>query len=158
MKQIDNLILSVQTKPTWSSKELVAILNPMKQSIVDQLKSEDKVIINEVPNKKMTVSDIKKYDVIYANTMGMPHYMLVHKVKDGVVHGVIFSSKDKAFHNIHPVAKDRHFTGSYATNSYLAVLEEDAKDKFVRVYENRKEADLIFRLIKEYYKKVLNIR
>ncbi len=158
MKQIDNLILSVQTKPTWSSKELVSILNPIKQSIIDQLKNEEKVIINEVPSKKMSVAEVKKYDVIYANTMGIPHYMLVHRVKDGIVYGIIFSSKDKAFHNIHHITKDRHFAGSYATNSYLAVPEEDAKEKFIRVYEDRKEADLIFRLIKEYYKKMLNIR
>ena len=157
MKQFDSLIQNINSKPTWGSKELVAIINPIKQSIIDQLKSGDKLVVYASPSKKSTVSVIKKYDVIYAELMGIPHYMIVHRVKNGLVHGVTLSTKNKPWHTLCEIMEDRHFMGSYASNSYLTVDEMDAKENFVRVFESRKEADKIFRLIKEYYKNALSL-
>ena len=129
----------------------------MKQSIMDQLKSEDKLIIQANLPKQSTVPFIKKYDVIYAKLMGVPHYMLVHKVKNGLVHGVTLSSKNKPWHTLCEILEDRHFVGTYVSNSYMTFDETEAKENFIRVFESRKEADRIFRMIKEYYKNVLSL-
>jgi hexokinase len=155
MKQLDSLLSTIGTKSSWSTKELVNLINPIKQAINDQLKNDDKVIINEIPKKKV-VDVIKRYDVIYADTMGCPHYILVDKVINGIVYGVIITSKDKSFHNLYKVVEDRYFKGNFISNSYVSVLEDDAKEKFVRVIESIKEANLIFRLVRKHYKNILS--
>ncbi len=155
--QIDKFLKKLETKPNWGSKELIQEVNGMGQSISQQLKNEGKAVVVD-SSKKTKVGMIKKYDILYLPLVGIPHYFLVHQVIENTVYGVIFSSKNKASHTIHEIQYDRFFIGSYATTSYLSCDLDESLDSFVRVYESKKEADLIFKKIKEYYKNILKIK
>lgn len=97
------------------------------------------------------MDQLKKYDVIYIQTMTSAHYALVHKVKDNKVHCITLSSKE-AYHTLLKVEQCRRFKGSYLTQNYMVIPLESCIDKFVCTWEGRKEADQAFRLIKQFYK------
>ena len=145
----------IGTKTSWGSKELLDKIDKLKQSITDKARTDGNLQVVVTGGKKVTVEEIKKYDVVYLPLIGMPHYMLVHKVISETVYGVVFSSKDKESHFIHTIKEDRYFIGSYASNAYLAASLAECKDSFVRVFESRKEADVIFNKVKDYFKNTL---
>ncbi len=153
-EKFNNLIKDVESKSTWNTKELLVKLNTVKQNVGHTLKD----VVDFIPSpKKITVEEIKKYDVLYLTLFGLPHYFLVHKVFENQVYGVIFSSKER-LHSIHQIEKDRFFKNNYATSTYLIVDINEAYPNFVRVYESKPEADLIFNLVKEFYSKNLNTK
>ena len=152
--KIESLIKDIMAKPSWGSKEVVEKLRSMKSSIGHSMRD----VIDMIPSpKKMRVDFIKKYDVLYLQVLGVPHYFLVHRVSDDSVTGIIFSSKDKS-HSIYQIQKDRYFKHSYATSTYISVDMEDALNAFVRVYENKSEADTIFNIVRDFYAKALNTK
>lgn len=150
--KIESMIREIMAKPSWGSKEVVDKLRSMKSSIGHSMKD----VIDMIPSpKKMRVDFVKKYDVLYLSVLGVPHYFLVHRVSEDSVTGVIFSSKDKS-HSIYQIQKDRYFKHSYATSTYISVDMEEALNAFVRVYENKSEADAIFNVVRDFYTKMLN--
>jgi hypothetical protein len=157
LPQIQSLIDEIATKPNWGTRELVPKVTSMGQSISQQMKNNGTATIVE-SSKKTRVELIKKYDILYLSLVGIPHYFLVHQIDGDVVYGVIFSSKNKLSHSIHEITNDRFFVGTYGTNSYLPVSLEEAKESFVRVFESRSEADVIFKKVKDHFKNVLKLK
>lgn len=157
IKQVDDLIKDLGSKPTWSAKEMLPKLHSLSSQIENHLSAGGQ-IVNVVGGKKNKVKTIKKYDIIYVPVVGVPHYFLVHKVIDQVVYGIIFTSTDKNAFCIHEIQKDRILEGSFATNSYLAVDLAQALDNFIRVYETKTEADLIFAKVTKHYQDLFGIK
>ena len=157
IKQIDDLVKDLGSKPTWSAKELLPKLQSVSSQLENQLNAGGQ-LVNVVSGKKTKVQVIKKYDVLYVPVVGVPHYFLVHKVVDQVVHGIIFTSTDKPAFCIHEVKKDRNLEGSFATSSYLAVDLPQALNSFIRIYESKAEADLIFTKVTEHYRNLFKIK
>lgn len=150
IQPLETLIKEINSKPSWGSKELITKIQSTSNQITDRLDKEGK-IMSIVGAKKNKVSIIKKYDLLYAPTMGIPHYFLVHKVIDEAVHGIIFTSTNKPAFCIHEVKSDRILEGSFATHTYMAVDLTVALECFVRTYESKTEADLIFKKVSEHY-------
>lgn len=151
--KLEVLIRELGTKPSWGAKEIVEKIKSVRSNIGHSLKD----VMEFIPTpKKMKVDHLKKYDVIYVNMMGIPHYFLVHKIQDEKVYGVVFSSKER--YSVAQIQKDRFFKHSYATSSYLYVELEDALESFSRVYENKQEADMIFTKVRDFYANALGTR
>lgn len=137
----EDLINHFSNKPSYSKKEILEKVIPIFTNI------------QNYPNEKVkVVKEIKKYDVLYLKTIGMLHYVLVHEVTEKDVHGVVISSKERN-HSLLPLVEDRFFEGSFATSSYLTFDLDFCLGAFARVYESKKEADKVFKLVKAFYKK-----
>jgi hypothetical protein len=157
IKQIEDLVKDLGTKPTWSAKEMLPKLQSVSSQLENQLANGGQ-LVNVVGGKKTKVSVIKKYDILYVPVVGVPHYFMVHKVVNQVVYGIIFTSTDKPSFCIHEVKKDRNLEGSFATNSYLSVDLPQAMNSFIRVYESKAEADLIFTKVSDHYREIFKIK
>jgi hypothetical protein len=158
IQQVDTLIKEINTKPSWGSKELVPKVQAMAQSIENQLSTEGKLVNFTGTSKKAKVKIVRKYDVLYLPTVGVPHYFLVHRVEQDTVYGVIFTSTNKPEHFIHEVKFDRILEGSFATCTYFSVSLVESLESFIRTYESKKEADEIFTKVKAHYKALFNFR
>jgi len=144
MDKVQELLKFLDTKPAFGKNELLAKLNPIFREFGNA--SPD------LPSAKMReVDEVKKYDVLYLNTIGLPHYFLVHKVTDTEARGIILSSKQQA-HNLCLLEEDRFFKGGYATKTYLTYDLDHCKKAFCRTYESKKEANKVFRTLREFYK------
>jgi hypothetical protein len=157
MDKLEELIQLIDTKSQWNKDDLKNKLIQTQQSILNKLSNDGKLEIIGKSSKMTNVKYVKKYDVLYMPIFGIAHYFLVHQVKNKLVYGVLLSSKDKS-HSIHKITIDRYFKDNYATSTYVFVDELDALKCFVRAFENKKEADMIFIKVKNHYKKVLNLR
>lgn len=157
IQQIDDLLKELNSKPTWSAKELLPKLHSVSAHLEKQLTAGGQ-IVNVTSGKKNKVQVIKKYDVLYLPLVGIPHYFLVHQVVGQVVYGIIFTSTDKPAFCVHEVKKDRIFEGSFATNTYLAVDLPQALGCFIRTYESKAEADLIFTKVIDQYRSLFKIK
>ena len=143
----------LSVKPTWSAKELIPKLESISHRINEKLEDGGKIL--SVKSSKMhKVSSVKKYDVLYLSAIGTPHYFLVHRVIDKVVYGVIFTTKTHEHFSLLTVKGDRIFEGNTVSNTYMSASLEMALQSYVRTYENKKEADEIFRKVKSHYKKL----
>lgn len=143
----------VQLKTTWSSKEL--------EKEFERINNGLKILLSNVKpaqiSKITTVDILKKYDIIYISVAGsIPHYFMVYKCIENIVYGVIITSKDKDF-VIHEITHDRFFKGNYASNLFSTVSLDIAINSFNRVYESKKEADIIFNKIKDNIRKSLDL-
>lgn len=153
IKQLEDLLKDIGSKPTWSAKELIPKLQATSSQIQNQLQDDGK-IVNVTSSKKTKVQVLKKYDILYAPLVGIPHYFMIHKIVDQVVYGIIFTSTDKPAFSIHEVKADRVLEGSFATNTYLSMELSQALDCFIRVYESKTEADLIFKKVADHYRNI----
>jgi hypothetical protein len=148
-EEFKQLLAFLNSKPTFSGKE---VLQKVQET---ETKLKGKLIGCE-PRVKV-VDEIKKYDVLFVMTIGIPHYLLVHRVTTDKVYGVVLSSKDKA-HKVCEIGVDRYFKGNFVTNTYMSFDLAYCKERFARKFENRKEADLIFRNVKTFYKDAMNLK
>jgi hypothetical protein len=140
----------LSSKPTWSSKELTAKLQSISTKLSEVLEDEGK-IVSVSSSKRHTVSVLKKYDIIYVSAIGVPHYFMVHRVVGEIVYGVIFTTKTHDHFFLHIVKGDRIF-GNVVSNTYLSISKELALKSYIRVYEDKKEAEEIFRKLKDHYR------
>lgn len=154
MDSIDNFLKNVMKKPTWSAKELSPMISSLKGALTVELQSKGTVDINKSA-KRIPVSFIKKYDIVYVPMGGIPHYVLVYRVSDETVIGVSITSKDKV-HSLHQITEDRYFENGYATNGFVTLPLDECFKNFVRVFESRNEADLIFNKVTRYLTDVLS--
>lgn len=99
----------------------------------------------------ISVSHIKKFDIVYVPTFGRNHYILVHKVKNNTVYGLVFTSREACW-TMMEMQGDRKFKGSFISNTYHCFPAEECLDNFVAVYEDKKEANKAFKTIKDYLK------
>ena len=153
IENFNKLIKELSNKPSWGPKELTLRLQSISNEITLELIKNGSVI-NVNSTKKYKVEALKKYDILYLPLIGIPHYFMVHRVIEEKVYGVIFTSKDKSHVVIHEVQKDRILKGSYASNAYLCVDINEAKDAFIRTYEDKKEGSEIFKKVVSLYKKL----
>jgi hypothetical protein len=154
--EIDSFIKGeLASKPTWSAKELAPRLQSISHKLTEKLENDGK-LMTVSSSKKYKVSGLKKYDVIYVSAIGVPHYFMVHKVIGEVVYGVIFTTKTHEHFYLHTVKGDRIFEGNVVSNTYLSISKDMALESFVRVYEDKKEADEIFRKLKGHYRKLFS--
>lgn len=148
MKQLDDLLSLVNTKPTWSNKELTEKIKSINQSITDSLSNSGQIEIRRV-QKSFKVETLKKYDIIYASFLGsLPHYCLVYKVTDDLVWFAVITSKEKEF-VVHTIKNDRTFENNFVSNLLFCIPKEVACESFIRIFESKTEADIIFKKIKE---------
>ena len=149
----------LKQKAEWKKEAVLIEYDKFSKVVSEGLKKvqQQTGTAPQVDRKRFKVDTMKKCDVVYIQTFTSTHYMLVHKVDGDTCHGVIISSKDKA-HSMHEIQKDRAFLGNFATNSYMSSDLDEAKKQYVKVYENRREVDEIFRKVKKYYKDLLNIK
>lgn len=154
IKQLEDLIKDLNSKPTWSAKELLPKIQSASSQLQTQLEDAGKIINVTAGGKKTKVQVIKKYDILYAPLIGIPHYFMVHKIVDQVVYGIIFTSSNKPAFCVHEVQEDRTLEGSHATNTYLSIELSQALECFIRVYESKKEADLIFKKVADHYRAI----
>lgn len=145
MDKTDELLNFLRTKNQFTANEvalkLCSALADMKACTQPRVK---------------TVQTIKRYDVLFLNTIGMNHYVLVHKVVDQSVYGIVLSSQQQS-HTLMPLVDDRYFNGNFATKTYLSYDLEHCKKRYARVYEAKKEANKVFSSIKDFYKTTLKI-
>jgi len=139
------------SKPTWSSKELTTKLQSISNKITETLEDEGK-IVSVSSSKKYTVSVLKKYDIVYVSAIGVPHYFMVHRIVGEIVYGVIFTTKTHDHFFLHTVKGDRIFEGNVVSNTYLSISKDLALKSYIRVYEDKKEAEEIFRKLKAHYR------
>jgi heptaprenylglyceryl phosphate synthase len=148
MKQLEDLLTLLSTKPTWSNKELTEKIKSVKQSITDTLSNNGQIEVTTT-SKSFKVETIKKYDIIYVSILGsIPHYCLVYKVIDNLVWYAVITSKEKEF-IVHTIKNDRTFQNSFVSNLFFCISKETACESFVRVFESKSEADVIFKNIKQ---------
>lgn len=143
MNKLDELVQYIRSKPILEKGDILNKLAILQTTI-------------NIPSKKYNVDIIKKYDIIYMDTFAIPHYILVMKVTENEVYGVVLSSKEKE-HTLCPLEGDRILQGGFATKLYMCFNLELCKSKFVKIYESKKEADKIFRKLKLFYKESLNL-
>lgn len=112
------------------------------------------------PNKKLVITELKKYDILYIQTFGTAHYLLIHRVDihENLVYGVTFTSTYKSELCLHKVERDRLLVNSWATSGYLAIPLDIAQVSFVKVFEYKKEANIIFQTTINYYKKIFKLK
>jgi hypothetical protein len=140
---------------TEIKKELERFLNSKQSFGKAEIMAKIAPIISALTNspapKCFVVPEIKKYDVLYLNVIGIMHYVLVHKVTDTEVRGVVLSSKKDA-HNLLYLENDRFFARAYATKTYVTYELDQCKGAFSRVYECRKEANEVFARLNKFHK------
>lgn len=140
MKHLHNFIREVGKKSSWGTKELRAELGK-----VVQLESEERV------KKLHRIEKLQKYDLVYLPLYGsVPHYILIEKVIGNKVFGIGLISTE-AIHTLKPIEKDRILKGGYFSNTYCVLNLDTALATFVRVYENKSEANQVFRMVKQSY-------
>lgn len=140
MRHLHEFIQKLGDKPQWGTKELRSELH---QVVMKEGEAKSK--------KKNKVQKLQKYDLIYLSLYGgVPHYILVEKVIGNKVFGIGFTSSEGE-HNSKIVEKDRLLKGSWFSDAYCIVSLETALSSFVRVYENKTEANLVFKQVKQNY-------
>jgi hypothetical protein len=153
----EKLIKELPTKPSWGAKELIVKLEKISTEMELELEQTGK-LISVSSKKKNTVTQLKKYDILYLPLVGVPHYFMVHKIVKNVVYGVIFTSKDSNVYVIHRVTHDRILEGSYVSNAYLCVEMDAALKAFIRTYEDKKEGNLIFKKVAAHYQSLFKMK
>lgn len=160
MKKLLEAIAFFKTKQTFTQVEILSRLGNVRVDMDKEGIDLPNILPNippePEPKKYKCTNVIKKYDVLYITTLGLAHYVLVYRVKNDHVTVVIMSSKE-APHNLMEVIEDRFFKGNYATKTILTYPLSECIGRFSRVYENKKEADEIFRRLKQHYKESLSL-
>jgi len=146
-QKFQDFVSYIGTKPQFNSNELRGKL----REVAESFKQGEKMV-----EKHKSVTEIKKYDILHYPIFGYAHYVLVHKVTEDKIYGFSLTSQEKCF-CIHKIEKDRFFNDSFVTSTYVCELLENVKDKFIRVYESKAEANEIFRKAKLWYKENLNL-
>ncbi len=119
IKLIQELITSFDGKPTISTKEFKDKLNTLSQKLEKEI-NENSLVVVEGCSKLNNVDEIKPYDIIYVSLFGgIPHYILVHKIIDDKVYGLVLTSKHKDYLILHKVTEDRIFKDNFVSNTYV---------------------------------------
>lgn len=140
----------LNSKPTHSATSIKDALKNVEIPKTAELIKE----VDFVDRGHFRVDKLKKYDIVKVQTFGSMHFLLIHKVVNNLVYGLILTSKD-LHHSILRVSNDRRFSGGYITNTYISVPLEDCLKKFVSVYENKKEANEAFQKTRQVLKNIL---
>ena len=142
----DQFIQALNVKPThsteWIKKCLASLeLNPKTSTVSPEIQQE-----NEATYQRLRVETLKKYDIVKVQTMCTVHYILVHRVKNETVYGLVITSKEACW-TIMQIENDRRFKGSFITNSYMCFPFKDCQTKFIAVYEDKREANKAFKIV-----------
>lgn len=140
-------------KPSWGAKEIASGLTAISNKLTKRLEEEG-TLISVTASKKHEVSTIKRGDIIYGSAIGIPHYLLVHKVVGEIAYCLVFTSKDHPHLTLHIVEQDRILKGSIVSTTYTSVSLSVAKESFIRTYESKKELSEIFKKITAHYRKL----
>lgn len=150
---------ALKAKPTHSSKWIIESLANLEIEATNKVEitGENKGKLRKF--EPISISDIKKYDLVRIPTFGSPHYVIVHyvivhKVKNNTIYGLPITSR-LSCHTMFKIEGDRRFSGSYITNTYIYYPLEESLDKIIAVYEDKKEADKAFKMVKEYLRELL---
>ena len=161
MQQKDNIIRYLRTAPiekAWREKIIVFVEKEFDTiTTLPAIIAHPNPVIFDPLKLCRKVEYIKKYDVIYTQHLNITnHYALVYKVTIDAVYALVITSKEKVF-CFHLIENDRYFKPGYISESLIKIPIEQAKENFVRVWENRKEADVIFAKYKAGVKALLNL-
>ena len=155
MKQYLAKVLNiVKGLPAWQGSKHSAInkINLEFNNLKNSLSSSKAIQVEG--SKSVTAGTLKKYDVVYVELITGAHFVLVYKIIEDKVFGLNITSNNRAF-CIHEIKHDRFFEGSFLTSTLMEIPLEDAKKKFVRVFESKREADLIFSTYRKKMKDLL---
>lgn len=155
IKQLENLSGYIARAEVLDKKKILDLVQGADQSLFGDITNEKKIEVWD--RRKQSVTEIRKYDLLYVKTFGKPHYILIIKVDKEKGYGLVVTSTDKNTSAIHIVQKDRILFGSHVSSSIVSYSLEDCVNNFGRKYENIREADEIFRKVKNYYKQILHL-
>ena len=147
----DQFLQFLDSKPNHATKAIKDCLKDLE--IGDEAIKADLTPTELLQRTRISVPQIKKYDVIKVLTIGLVHYVLVHRVKDGLVQGLVMTSKPICS-TVMQIAEDRCFKGKFITNTYMCWPESECLNCFISVFESKKEANIAFQLVKNYYKNI----
>ena len=164
----DDLLDSINAIKTLSQSERDKLIDKVR--VAKQTRLLNKCTL-EVSSYPLKVPDtMRKYDLTTCLVGGSAHPAIVFKTKeivvivDGIektvkqVYVICFTSNKDYLGNVAEVVKSRFLTNSYITASFQVVTEEDAKQHFKGVYDERAEANMFFRKVKQYYIDLFNIK
>lgn len=144
--------------PSSNLNELRSIVNAKNLPEEDIfLKVASKLQLHEVKEvtstikRNTTILDVQKYDIIYT-TIGVPHYAVVVEIdrEFGTI-WVISITSDCTMSLAIKIKESRLFASSYYV-CYLAPIFNKNEIKYCGIADNKKEVDLIYKSIKNYYK------
>lgn len=151
------LLNDFRKKSSWGVNEVISKIekhhNTIEASLVTLVTNQSQNQEN-ISKKFKTVESIKKYDICYVERMGSVHYSVVAKVdnKKGIAYVIPITSKEK--HSTTKILKDRYFCNSYFSDTITIENLGNLKNRFVRVYENKKEAFDAINLVINIYKRL----
>ncbi len=153
MPLAQDLKAKLKSKPTWSIKELMELVNSFENALISKLEKEG--VLNVFKAQKYTeLVKPAPGDVIFTTQLaGQIHPAIVWKIKEGVCFCLVMSSK-QAVHNLYKIEHSRVVNG-YVSKSIVEIPEEEVKEMFITVYDNKKELRKIFLLAREYYSKLV---
>lgn len=164
MKFFDEELKDVPNKPVLSQKEVKNIISSLKVQTVDYIKTvqPNSIVINEKLELSGTKSwtkpiDIRKYDVVALSIGNM--YLrpaIVFKIdrKRDVCAVVPFSTTEGSY-CLEKIQSSRFHQDSWMCNNIHILKIEEARAAYTSTFDNKKEADRLFNLLKQFYKKLL---
>ena len=131
-------------------------------SLLDKMDSDyrqDLADCNKVVNvgKIFKPIEIKKYDIITSIVHNSPHPCLIFKIDSDFVYAISFTTTQHC-RVVYEIKESRFFNGSFVTNTIVKLTKEEALKSFVGVFDNKKEANHIISLVKDFYKNLFNLK
>ena len=153
MINFDNIRDSVKKKPSISKEHFLGIINKMQQEISVEMQKEGRIMnIGKVYRPKA----ISKYDLISSIICGLIHPCIVIKATKDYVYSVSLSSTEGQ-HNVYTIQNSRMFEGKFVTNTVIRTTQEEAISRFMGIFDNRKEADKAFAIVRNFYKDLFKL-
>lgn len=147
---INEINKEIGTLPTISKKYLLSKIQ-MANELHAKHMNDTGHIINI--GKVYKPQEVKKYDIITAMICGSPHPCVVYKVDEEKCYSISLTTTE-ANHNIHKIAHSRFYEGAYFTNTIVPLDITTALERFVGVFDNKKEADVAFAKVASFYKNI----
>lgn len=151
MKWIDDIRDDVKGKTHIPKDWLLKQLDIIKSRTIHEFK--DKIQYYN-STKILKPDNINRYDIVYAGIGGIPHPVLIFKTKGEYCYGIIISSTDGS-HCLTKIEGSRYFKDACATITMIKEKEEVLLDKWIGVFDNKKEADRIIKAFKTHITEVL---
>lgn len=145
MKDFDRYRKMVDNTPAISKENFLNIINALERQMLGIAP------VFKAPQQ------LQRYDVISCDIGNdVMHPCIVYRIDEKYVYVLMLSSSEGT-HNITSLKNSRILEGSFMTNTVIRLGKEEAKMKFLAIYDNRKEADRAFALVKQFYKNLFKL-
>ena len=151
MKWIDEIKEEVKNNSHISKEWFLKQLEIIKSRTINEFK--DKIQYYN-STKILKPTSIERYDIVYAGVGGIPHPVLIFKKTAEYCYGIIISSTDGS-HCLTKIENSRYFDNACATITMIKEKEDALLDKWIGVFDNKREADRIIKAFKNHLTEVL---